>query len=135
MLKEGRRVRNSSSSNSCLSRLPKFKPSDLITFRGYQQGAIGFLLYGTATGAVYFVVAPLFAAMLPDVKWSLGVVSTALLIRGLLSIPVAPLTGWLVARFGVRPVVMFGTLFTAVFTAVTGTVSNPSSSASFSGSR
>jgi hypothetical protein len=80
---------------------PKFKPSDLITFRGYQQGAIGFLLYGTATGAVYFVVAPLFAAMLPDVKWSLGVVSTALLIRGLLSIPVAPLTGWLVARYGV----------------------------------
>jgi MFS family permease len=104
---------------------PKFKPSDLITFRGYQQGAIGFLLYGTATGAVYFVVAPLFAAMLPDVKWSLGVVSTALLIRGLLSIPVAPLTGWLVARYGVRPIVMIGTLFTAVFTAVTGTVSNP----------
>jgi MFS family permease len=104
---------------------PKFKAKDLVTFRGYSQGAISFVLYGTATGAVYFVVAPLFAAMLPDVKWSLGVISTALLIRGLLSIVVSPLTGWLVSRLGVRPVVMFGTVFTAAFTALTGTVNNP----------
>jgi MFS family permease len=104
---------------------PKFKPRDLITFRGYQQGAIAWLQYGTAIGAVYFVVAPLFAAMLPDLKWSLGVVSTALLIRGLLSMVVAPLTGWLVARYGVRPVVMIGGVTTAAFTALTGTVSNP----------
>lgn len=104
---------------------PKFQFRDLATFRGYSQGAIAFLLYGTATGAVYFVVAPLFAAMLPDVKWSLGVISTALLIRGLLSIVVAPTTGWLVSRFGIRPIVMIGTVFTALFTAMTGTVGNP----------
>lgn len=104
---------------------PKFKPSDLITFRGYQQGALAWLQYGTAVGAVYFVAGPLIAAMLPDVKWSLGVVSDALLVRGLLSIATGPLTGWLLHRFGIRPVVMVGGLFTAVFTALTGTVSNP----------
>ncbi len=104
---------------------PKFKPSDLIEFQGYRQGAIAWLQYGTAVGAVYFVVAPLFAAMLPDVKWSLGVVSTALLIRGLLSMVVSPLTGWLVARYGIRPIVMIGGVTTAAFTALTGTVSSP----------
>jgi MFS family permease len=104
---------------------PRFKPSDLITFRGYQQGALAWLQYGTAVGAVYFVVGPLIAGMLPDVKWSLGVVSNALLVRGLLSMVTAPLTGWLVHKFGVRPVVMIGGLFTAGFTALTGTVSNP----------
>jgi len=104
---------------------PKFKPRDLITFQGYPQAAIAWLLYGTATGAVYFVVAPLFAAMLPDVKWSLGVISTALLIRGLLGVVVAPLTGWLVARYGVKRIVLVGGVTTAAFTALTGTVHNP----------
>ncbi len=104
---------------------PRFKPSDLITFRGYQQGALAWLQYGTAIGAVYFVVGPLIAGMLPDVKWSLGVVSNALLVRGLLSMVTAPLTGWLVHKVGVRPVVMIGGLLTAGFTALTGTVSNP----------
>ena len=79
----------------------------------------------TAIGAVYFVVGPLIAGMLPDVKWSIGVVSDALLVRGLLGMGTAPLTGWLVARYGVRPVVMVGGLLTAGFTALTGTVSNP----------
>jgi MFS family permease len=92
---------------------PKFRPRDLIEFQGYPQAAIAWLLYGTATGAVYFVVAPLFAAMLPDVKWSLGVISTALLIRGLLGIVVAPLTGWLVARYGVKRIVLTGGVTTA----------------------
>lgn len=104
---------------------PRFKTSDLITFRGYQQGALAWLLYGTAVGAVYFVVSPLIAGMLPDLKWSLGVVSNALLIRGVLAIVTGPVTGWLLARFGVRPVVMVGGLCTAAFTALTGTVSNP----------
>lgn len=104
---------------------PRFKASDLITFRGYQQGALAWLMYGTAVGAVYFVVSPLIAGMLPDLKWSLGVVSNALLIRGVLAIVTGPVTGWLLARFGVRPVVMVGGLFTAAFTALTGTVSNP----------
>lgn len=104
---------------------PKFKPSDLITFRGYHQAALSWLQYGTAIGAVYFVVGPLIAGMLPDVKWSLGVVSDALLVRGLLGMATAPLTGWLVARYGVRPVVMTGAVLTAGFTALTGTVSNP----------
>lgn len=108
-----------------VSETPRFKPGDLITFHGYRQGAIVWLQYGTAVGAVYFVVAPLFAAMLPDVKWSLGVISTALLIRGLLGIVTAPLTGWLVHRIGVRPVVLIGGVTTAAFTALTGTVSNP----------
>jgi MFS family permease len=104
---------------------PKFRPGDLITFRGYHQAALSWLQYGTAIGAVYFVVGPLIAGMLPDVKWSLGVISNALLVRGLLSMVTAPLTGWLVHRYGVRPVVMIGALFTAGFTALTGTVSNP----------
>jgi MFS family permease len=104
---------------------PKFRLTDLVKFRGYQQGGIAFLQYGTAIGAVYFVVGPLLGAMLPDVKWSLSVVSTALLIRGLLGILFGPLTGWLVARFGVRPVVMIGGVTTAAFTALTGTVQTP----------
>lgn len=104
---------------------PKFKPSDLITFRGYQQGALAWLEYGTAIGAVYFVVGPLIAAILPDLKWSLAVISNALLVRGLLSMITSPMTGWLVHRFGVRPVVMAGGFTTAGFTALTGTVSNP----------
>jgi MFS family permease len=104
---------------------PKFKPSDLITYRGYHQAALSWLQYGTAIGAVYFVVGPLIAGMLPDVKWSLGVVSNALLVRGLLSMATAPVTGWLVHRYGVRPVVMLGGLLTAGFTALTGTVHNP----------
>jgi MFS family permease len=104
---------------------PRFKPGDLITYRGYHQAALSWLQYGTAIGAVYFVVGPLIAGMLPDVKWSIGVVSDALLVRGLLGMGTAPLTGWLVARYGVRPVVMIGGLLTAGFTALTGTVSNP----------
>jgi MFS family permease len=104
---------------------PTFKPGDLVTYRGYQQAALSWLQYGTAIGAVYFVVGPLIAGMLPDVKWSIGVVSDALLVRGLLGMGTAPLTGWLVARYGVRPVVMVGGLLTAGFTALTGTVSNP----------
>jgi MFS family permease len=104
---------------------PRFKPNDLITFRGYHQGALAWLQYGTAVGAVYFVVGPLIAGMLPDLKWSLGVVSNALLVRGLLSIVTSPLTGWLVHKWGVRPVVMLGGVATAGFTALTGTVSNP----------
>ena len=75
---------------------PAFKPSDLITFRGYHQAALSWLQYGTAIGAVYFVVGPLIAGMLPDVKWSLSVISNALLVRGLLGMATAPLTGWLV---------------------------------------
>jgi MFS family permease len=104
---------------------PRFKPGDLITYRGYQQAALSWLQYGTAIGAVYFVVGPLIAGMLPDVRWSIGVVSDALLVRGLLGMGTAPLTGWLVARYGVRPVVIAGGLLTAGFTALTGTVSNP----------
>jgi MFS family permease len=104
---------------------PRFKASDLITFRGYQQSALAWLLYGTGIGAVYFVVSPLIAGMLPDLRWSLGVVSDALLVRGLLSIVAGPVTGWLLVRFGVRPVVMAGGLLTAGFTALTGTISNP----------
>lgn len=104
---------------------PRFRPADLIHFRGYHQAAIAFLQYGTAVGAVYFVVGPLLAGMLPDVKWSIGVTSAALLIRGLLGIVVSPLTGWLVQRFGVRPVVLVGGVTTAGFTALTGTVRNP----------
>jgi MFS family permease len=104
---------------------PRFKPSDLITYRGYHQAALSWLQYGTAIGAVYFVVGPLIAGMLPDVKWSLAVVSNVLLVRGLLSMVTAPLTGWLVSRYGVRPVVMVGGLLTVGFTALTGTVSNP----------
>jgi MFS family permease len=103
---------------------PKFKPSDLATYRGYHRAALSWLQYGTAIGAVYFVVGPLIAGMLPDVEWSIGVVSDALLVRGLLGMGTAPLTGWLVARYGVRPVVMVGGLLTAGFTALTGTVSN-----------
>jgi MFS family permease len=108
-----------------VSETPKFQPRDLITFQGYRQGAIAWLQYGTAVGAVYFIVAPLFAGMLPDLRWSLGVVSTALLIRGLLGIVTSPFTGWLVARIGIRPVVMIGGLTTAAFTALTATVHNP----------
>jgi MFS family permease len=103
---------------------PKFHPRDLITFRGYQQGAISFIQYGTAVGAVYFVVGPLLEGMLKDVTWGVGVASIALLIRGLLGAIVGPLTGWLVHRYGVRPVVMTGGVFTAGFTALTGTVQN-----------
>ncbi|MEV5647177.1 MFS transporter [Nocardia sp. NPDC052254] len=104
---------------------PRFRFSDLITFAGYRQGAIAFLQYGTAVGAVYFVVGPLLAAMVPDVGWSLGVVSAALLVRGLLSAGMGPLTGWLVSRFGVRPIVLIGGVTTAVCTALTGLVRNP----------
>lgn len=103
---------------------PRFHPRDLITFRGYQQGAISFLQYGTAVGAVYFVVGPLLEGMLGDVKWGVGVASVALLIRGLLGAFVGPLTGWLVHKYGVRPVVMVGGVCTAAFTALTGTVQN-----------
>ncbi|MGW4796603.1 MFS transporter [Nonomuraea sp. NPDC004297] len=103
---------------------PKFHPRDLITFRGYQQGAIAWLQYGTAVGAVYFIAGPLFHGMLADVTWGIGVTSIALLIRGLLGIIVGPLTGWLVHRYGVRPVVMAGGAFTAGFTALTGTTQN-----------
>ena len=104
---------------------PKFRLSDLISFRGYRQSAIAFLQYGTAVGAVFFIAGPLIAGMLPDVRWSLGVVSTALLVRGLLGMVSNPLAGWLVHRFGVRPVVMIGGLTTAIFTALTGLVRNP----------
>lgn len=97
---------------------PKFKPGDLIRFRGYQQGAVAFLMYGVAIGA-------LFAAMLPDLGWSLHVASTALLVRGLLGIPCGPFTGWLVERFGIRPVVMIGAVGTAVSTVLTATVTHP----------
>src|SRR5262249_48082265 len=104
---------------------PRFRPRDLATFRGYQQGAVAWLQYGTAVGAVYFVVGPLLAGMLPDVGWGLGVTSTALLIRGLLGIVVNPTVGWAIARFGLRRVVFTGGVLTAVFTALTAAVQNP----------
>jgi MFS family permease len=104
---------------------PRFHPRDLIAFRGYRQGGIAWLEYAVGTGAVYFVVGPLFAGMLPDVGWSLAVTSAALLIRGLLGIAAAPATGWLIQRFGVRPVVMTGGLFVSIFTALTGLVTTP----------
>ncbi|NKQ54464.1 MFS transporter [Amycolatopsis sp. K13G38] len=104
---------------------PKFRFRDLVEFRGYQQGAIAFLQYGTAVGAVYFIVGPLLHGLLPDMHWGVGVASAALLIRGLLGAVVSPLTGWLVHRFGVRPVVMTGGVATAGFTALTGLVQNP----------
>lgn len=104
---------------------PKFRARDLIEFRGYSQAAISFLNYGVAIGAVYFVVGPLLAGMEPDVKWPLGVVSSAILVRGLLGILVSPITGWLVDRVGVRPIVIIGGITTAGFTALTGLVTNP----------
>ncbi|HEY3684724.1 MAG TPA: MFS transporter [Streptosporangiaceae bacterium] len=103
---------------------PKFHPRDLIRYRGYQQASLAFLQYGTATGAVYFVVGPLLEGMAHDAAWGVGVASVALLIRGVLGIVVGPATGWLVSRFGVRPVVMTGGLCTAAFTALTGVVQN-----------
>jgi MFS family permease len=115
----------SETSVNLASATPKFQLRDLATFPGYHQAAAAFLLYGTATGAVYFVVAPLLAGMLADVKWSLGVISTALLIRGLLGIVGGPLTGWLVHRYGIRRIVIIGSITTAAFTALTGTVQNP----------
>jgi MFS family permease len=104
---------------------PRLRPRDLLTFRGYQQGAVAWLQYGTAVGAVYFVVGPLLAGMLPDVGWGLGVTSTALLIRGLLGIVVNPTVGWAIARFGLRPVVVTGGVLTAAFTALTAAVQDP----------
>jgi MFS family permease len=104
---------------------PRFRPRDLVTFRGYQQGAIAWLQYGTAVGAVYFIVGPLLAGMLPDVGWGLGVTSTALLIRGLLGIVVNPTVGWALARFGLRAVVFTGGVLTAAFTALTAAVQDP----------
>jgi len=110
---------------SVVIQTPKFRPRDLVSFRGYSQGGIAFLQYGVAVGAVYFVVGPLLGGMLPDVKWSLSVVSSALLIRGLLGIGFGPLTGWLVDKYGIRPVVLTGGVLTAGFTALTGAVTNP----------
>jgi len=104
---------------------PRFRPRDLVEFRGYRQAGAAWVLYGTAIGAVFFISSPLLSAMLPDVRWSLGVVSTALLIRGLLGIVSNPLTGMLITRFGIRPIVVIGGVFTAGFTALTGTVSSP----------
>jgi MFS family permease len=104
---------------------PRFKLRDLVEFQGYRQGGIAFLQYGVGVGAVYFIVAPLLGAMLPDVKWSLSVVSSALLIRGLLGIVIGPLCGFLVARYGVRRIVLIGGVSTAAFTAATGLVRNP----------
>jgi MFS family permease len=110
---------------SVVVQTPRFQPRDLLAFHGYRQGGIAWLQYGVATGAVYFVVGPLFAGMLSDVSWGLAVASSALLIRGLLGIVVNPITGWSIARFGIRPVVLTGGIFTAVFTALTGLVQNP----------
>ncbi|MBO0853028.1 MAG: MFS transporter [Nocardia sp.] len=104
---------------------PRFRPSDLITFAGYRQGAIAFVQYGTAIGAVYFVVGPLLPDMLHDLGWTLGVTSAALLVRGLLGAVLSPLTGWLITRHGIRPVVLTGGVTTAACTALTGTVTNP----------
>jgi MFS family permease len=104
---------------------PGFRPRDLVEFRGYQQASIAWVLYGTAIGAVFFIVSPLFAGMLPDVKWSLAVVSNALLVRGLLGIVTNPLTGVLISRFGIRPVAVVGGVTTAACTALVGTVDNP----------
>lgn len=104
---------------------PRFRPRDLLTFRGYQQAGVAWLQYGVAVGAVYFVVGPLFAGLLPDVGWGLAVTSTALLIRGLLGIVINPITGWAIARFGVRRVVPVGGVFTAAFTALTAAVQDP----------
>lgn len=103
---------------------PKFHPRDLVRFRGYQQASLAFLQYGTATGAVYFVVGPLLEGMAHDAAWGVGVASVALLIRGLLGVVVGPCTGWLVSRLGVRPVVMVGGVCTAAFTALTSVVQN-----------
>jgi MFS family permease len=110
---------------SAASATPRFRPRDLIEFRGYQQASIAWILYGTAIGAVFFVVSPLLAGMLPDVRWSLAVVSNALLVRGLLGIVTNPLTGVLIGRFGIRPVTVIGGVTTAACTALVGTVSNP----------
>lgn len=104
---------------------PRFRAKDLVRFPGYVQGGIAWFEYLVGIGAVYFTVGPLLGGMLPDVKWSLTVVSSAILIRGLLSMVSQPLTGFLIHRFGVRPIVLIGGVSTAAFTALTGMVRNP----------
>jgi MFS family permease len=104
---------------------PRFHVRDLTKFPGYGQSAIAWFEYLVGIGAVYFTVGPLLGGLLPDTKWSLSVVSAAILIRGLLGIVAGPLTGFLLQRVGVRRVVLIGGISTAVFTAVTGLVTNP----------
>lgn len=104
---------------------PRFKLHDLVRYPGYRQAGIAWLEYLIGVGAVYFTVGPLLGGMLPDVKWKLGVVSMALLIRGLLGIVAGPLTGFLVHRFGVRAVVLTGGVTTACLFALTGAVRTP----------
>jgi MFS family permease len=104
---------------------PRFRAKDLVTFPGYGQSLIAWFEYLVGIGAVYFTVGPLLSGLLPDTKWSLSVVSAALLIRGLLGIVAGPLTGFLLQRIGVRKVVLIGGVSTAAFTALTGAVTNP----------
>lgn len=104
---------------------PRFKPRDLVTYPGYTQAGIAWVSYLIGVGAVYFTVGPLLHGMLPDVKWKLGVVSIALLIRGLLGILAGPLTGYVVHRFGVRVSIVTGGITTAGLFALTGAVRNP----------
>jgi MFS family permease len=104
---------------------PRFRVQDLVSYPGYGQSAIAWFEYGIGIGAVYFTVGPLVAAMLPDTKWSLSVLSIALLIRGLVGIIAGPLTGILVHRHGVKPILLIGGVLTTVFTALTGTVHSP----------
>lgn len=104
---------------------PRFRVRDLVAFPGYSQSMIAWLEYLVGIGAVYFTVGPLLAALLPDTKWSLGVTSTALLVRGLLGIVSGPLTGFMVQRFGVKPIFLLGGFLTAGFTALVGAVQNP----------
>ncbi len=104
---------------------PRFRVQDLVRYPGYNQSAIAWFEYLIGIGAVYFTVGPLVAAMLPDTKWSLSVLSIALLIRGLVGIIAGPLCGVLVHTYGVKPVVLIGGVMTTVFTALTGTVHNP----------
>ncbi|MCU1483026.1 MAG: major facilitator superfamily transporter [Subtercola sp.] len=104
---------------------PKFRPRDFVRYRGYRQAAIGWLVNGVSVGAVYFTIGPLFAAMIPDTGWSLALVSAALLIRGFVAIVFAPMAGWLIRAFGLRVVVVTGSVLTAICFAATGLVTNP----------
>ena len=104
---------------------PRFRAKDLVAFPGYAQSGIAWFEYLVGIGAVYFTVGPLLAGLLPDTGWSLSAVSIAILIRGLLGVLSGPLTGFLIHRFGVRPIVLIGGVSTAAFTALTGAVTNP----------
>lgn len=95
---------------------------DLVTFGGYRNILIDFIVYGVGIGAVYFTAGPIIASVIPRLHFTISEISYALLIRGLVGIVAAPTCGFLVRRFSARSIILAAGTATAILTALVATV-------------